>query len=335
MNEETVKLVIIGAGPAGYAAAIYTGRAQLEPLVLAGEKSGGQLMLTTKVENYPGFTQGIEGPQLMMDMRGQAERFGSRVLDQNVLSVDFRVQPFQIKVGSIGEGKPVNRYQAETIIIATGAESVTLDVPGEREYIGRGVSYCAVCDGAFFKDKAVWVVGGGDAAMEDTLALTKFAREITIIHRRDAFKASKIMQQRVLEDHKDKVKVSWNSEVVEVIGDQRTVTGIKIKNNQNNEIQELPAEGVFVAIGHKPASEFLEGQVSLNEKGYIITGLTSPSNDKQESLWLGGYPTMTSVPGVFAAGDNVDFRYRQAVTAAGMGVMAALDAEWWLEKSKS
>jgi thioredoxin reductase (NADPH) len=333
MNEETVKLVIIGAGPAGYAAAIYTGRAQLEPLVLAGEKSGGQLMLTTKVENYPGFTQGIEGPQLMMDMRGQAERFGSRVLDQNVLSVDFRVQPFQIKVGSIGEGKPVNRYQAETIIIATGAESVTLDVPGEREYIGRGVSYCAVCDGAFFKDKAVWVVGGGDAAMEDTLALTKFAREITIIHRRDAFKASKIMQQRVLEDHKDKVKVSWNSEVVEVIGDQRTVTGIKIKNNQNNEIQELPAEGVFVAIGHKPASEFLEGQVSLNEKGYIITGLTSPSNDKQESLWLGGYPTMTSVPGVFAAGDNVDFRYRQAVTAAGMGVMAALDAEWWLDRT--
>ena len=309
------KVIVIGSGPAGYAAAIYLARAELKPLVLAGEKSGGQLMLTTEIENYPGFPKGIMGPQLMLEMRAQAERFGAEIIDKNVNQVDFSQKPLVI------EGN-----RAEAVIIATGAESLPLGVVGEADYIGRGVSYCAVCDAAFFKGKRVFVVGGGDAAMEDTLALTKFAKKITVIHRRDQFKASKIMQARVLAA-KDKVDVLWNSGAVEVLGDGVKIRTIKVKNLLTGKITEEETDGLFVAIGHKPATSFLKGQVELDEKNYIKTGVNYGGVD-----WLTGYPTMTSVPGVFAAGDNVDFRYKQAATAAGMGVMAALDAEKWLER---
>lgn len=347
------KLAIIGSGPAGYAAAIYTARAQLTPVVYAGVKGGGQLMLTTEVENYPGWEIGKMGPELMLGMRKQAERFGAEIIDHDVVRVDLSVRPFRIWAGhhlhkepEAGHIHPEPMTQdmipdhrmvrddrthedydtAQAVIITTGAESVPLGIPGEADYIGRGVSYCAVCDAAFFKGKRVFVAGGGDAAMEDTLALTKFASKVTIIHRREAFRASKIMQERVL-SKKNLVDVLWNSEVTEVLGNREKVIGIKITNKQTGKIQERAADGVFVAIGHKPATEFLGGQIDLDEKGYVKTGLNYPQDS-----WLTGYPTMTSVPGVFAAGDNVDFRYKQAATAAGMGVMAALDAEKWLEE---
>jgi thioredoxin reductase (NADPH) len=247
-------------------------------------------------------------------MRAQAERFGAEIIDKDVREIDLSGKIFKV------EGK-----QTEVVIITTGAESIPLGVPGEAQYIGRGVSYCAVCDAAFFKEKRVFVVGGGDAAMEDTLALTKFAKKITIIHRRDQFRASKIMQARVLA-RTDKVDVLWNSEIVGVEGDGMKIKQIKIKNLLTKEINEAETEGLFVAIGHKPATDFLKDQLQLDEKKYVKTGINYGGAD-----WRQGYPTMTSVPGVFAAGDNVDFRYRQAVSAAGMGVMAALDAERWLE----
>ena len=316
----TRNVIIIGSGPSGYAAGIYLSRAQLKPLLFAGEASGGQLMLTTDVENYPGFPEGILGPELMIKMREQAQRFGTEIIDKNVTEVDFSKRPFR-----------VNDYQAEAVVITTGAESILLNVPGERELMGRGVSTCAVCDAAFYRDKVTFVVGGGDAAMEDTLALTKFAKSVTLIHRRDQLKASKIMQQRVLEEHKDKVSVLWNSVVREVKGDPPSlkasegqggkVSGIVVENLQTKKQKEFPAEGVFVAIGHRPMTDFLKGKIDLDEKGYVVTrgGLMN-------------YPTMTSVEGVFAGGDVVDFRYKQAVTAAGMGTMAALDCEWWLER---
>ncbi|OGV95674.1 thioredoxin-disulfide reductase [Microgenomates group bacterium RBG_16_45_19] len=316
---ETVEVIIIGSGPAGYAAALYAARAQLKPLVLAGEKGGGQLMLTTQVENYPGFKDGVMGPDLMAVMRQQAEKFGAVMKDQNVDKVDFSRQPLTVVSGEI-------EYQGEAVILTTGAESIPLGVPGESDYIGRGVSYCAVCDAPFFKDKRVVVVGGGDAAVEDTLALTKFTAKISLIHRRDQFRASKIMQARVL-GQKDKVEVLWESQVVKVTGDEKHVTSVTVKNIKTGQVQEIPAQGLFVAIGHRPATEFLKGQVALDEKDYVKTSINYPEGQS----WLKGYPTMTSVPGVFAGGDNVDFRYRQAVTAAGMGVMAALDAEKWLE----
>ncbi len=333
------KLIIIGGGPAGYAAAIYAARAQLQPLVFAGEKHGGQLMLTTEVENYPGFKEGILGPELMLTMRGQAERFAAEVVDQNVLKVDLSARPFRIwTTGDYAHGNghdTKGEYKTDALLITTGAESIPLGVKGERELTGRGVSYCAVCDAAFFKDKRVFVVGGGDAAMEDTMALTKFALTVTVIHRRERFRASKIMQERVLNNKK--VAVWWNTQVVEVIGDGQKIRAIRVKNLQTGEEREEMAEGLFVAIGHTPATEFLQGSgVELDEKGYVITGMTYPLHSKfqqpntKESLWLTGYPTMTTVEGVFAAGDNVDFKYRQAVTAAGYGVMAALDAERWL-----
>jgi thioredoxin reductase (NADPH) len=324
------KVIIIGSGPAGYAAAIYLARAQLAPLMLSGEKAGGQLMLTTEIENYPGFKEGIMGPELMMNMREQAQRFGTKIMD--VRATEVKMSPWPFTVFS-----QENTYQAEALLITTGAESLPLKVPGEVEYTGRGVSYCAVCDAAFFRNKRVFVVGGGDAAMEDTLALTKFAAEITVIHRRESFRASKIMQERVLGN--EKVAVWWKSEVEEVKGDGMKVTSLMVKNSETGESKEVPADGIFVAIGHKPATGFLGGQVELDEKGYVKTGLTyqmsdqiPETSDQKNHLWREGYPTMTNVPGVFAAGDNVDFRYRQAASAAGMGVMASLDVEWWLER---
>lgn len=334
---EIHNLIIIGSGPSGWAAATYTARAQLNPLVIAGEKSGGQLMLTTEVENYPGFPQGIQGPELMANMRQQAERFGANVIDLNAVEVDFSTSPFKICVYDSAIGNNGKReYLSHAVIVSTGAVSQMLGIPGEREFLGRGVSTCAVCDAAFFKGKRTFVVGGGDAAMEDALALTKFAEQITLVHRRDSFRASKIMQQRVLEEHQDKVSVLWNTEVVEVKGND-LVEKIVLKNTQTGATSEVAADGFFIAIGHKPATEIFRGQIMLDEKGYVVTRLglgkqsvaLAQSHLKED---LVQHPTMTSVEGVFAAGDVVDFRYRQAITAAGYGTMAALDAEWWLER---
>lgn len=293
------KLIIIGSGPAGYTAGIYAARAELKPLILAGEKSGGQLMNTTAVENWPGAEAGVMGPELMEKMRDQAKKFGAEIVDKNATQVDFSKTPFM-----------VNDLEAEAVIIATGAEPVKLNVPGEKELFGRGVATCAVCDAPFYKDKTAAVVGGGDAACEDALALTKFAKEIYLIVRRDQLRASKIMQDRVKKN--PKIKIIWNSQVTKIIGEKK-LEAIVINNTET-----IKTDGLFLAIGHKPATEVFKGQIELDEKGYIKTGLAD-------------YPTMTSINGIFAAGDVVDFRYRQAVTAAGMGCQAAIDAEKWLE----
>jgi len=328
---DTRRIAIIGSGPAGYAAAIYSARAQMQPLVFSGEKIGGQLMLTTEVENYPGFPQGVMGPLLMETMREQAGKFGAEFVDRFVTRVDFSKRPFGLWVGE-------DAYEAEAVIIATGAESRMLNIPGEDEYIGRGVSTCAVCDAAFYRDKNVYIVGGGDAAMEDTLALVKFAKSVTLIHRRDSLRASKIMQKRVLEDHKDKVSVKWNTAVTKVVGDGNLVKAIVIKDMKTNTEEEVSADGLFIAIGHIPATTFLKGHVDLDEKGYVVTRMSTSQKGLAlaqahlNSEGLVEFPTTTSVEGVFAGGDNVDFHYKQAVTAAGMGVQAALDAEWWLER---
>ncbi len=330
MSDNTVEnVIIIGSGPSGYGAAIYLSRSMLKPLVLSGEKSGGQLMLTTEVENYPGFPKGILGPQLMMDMRAQAERFGTRFADEQVVDVDFSVSPFVVKTTQ-------QTYMAKSVLISTGAESLWLNVPGESAFIGRGVSTCAVCDAAFFKDKRTFVIGGGDSAMEDTLALTKFAKEVTVIHRRDSFKASKIMQERVIEN--PKVKVMWNATVKEIKGNAK-VESILVEHLDTKTVEEIPADGVFLAIGHKPSTEVFKDKVRLNKKGFVVTRLVLDAESLEEagkSLKDGllEYPTMTSVPGVFAAGDVVDFRYKQAITATGYGVMASLDIEKWLESQE-
>ncbi|MBU0576706.1 thioredoxin-disulfide reductase [Patescibacteria group bacterium] len=308
---EHTQVAIIGSGPAGYTAAVYNARAQLQPIVFAGDKSGGQLMWTTDVENFPGFSQGKPGPELMMEMRAQAEKFGADIRDQYVISVDFSVRPFKLQIYQSEE------ITADAVIIATGAEARMMGIPGEKEFLGRGVSTCAVCDAAFFKDKVVYVAGGGDSAMEDTLALTKFAKKITLVHRSDEFRASKIMQERVLNN--DKVKVMYNSQVTAVLGAQLVN---KIKISQDGKEQEFPADGLFLAIGHTPMSKIFIDQIKLDEQGYIITFESKKST------------TMTSVEGVFAAGDVVDRRYRQAITAAGMGCAAALDAQRWLEQQE-
>ena len=306
---------MIGSGPAGYTAGIYLARAELKPVILAGEKWGGQLMLTTEVENYPGFSDGIMGPKLMEEMRRQAEKFGAEVVDKSVSKVDFSTRPFKVHLGGVPSATP--EVLAETIIIATGAEARLLGVPGEDKFMGRGVSTCAVCDAPFYKGKAqVYVVGGGDAAMEEVLALSKFAQKVGLIHRRDSLKASKIMQRKAEEG--GKVEFLWNTEVVEIKGDQQA-RAVVVKSNQTGAVKELALDGIFMAIGHVPATEIFKNQIELDRKGYVVT-------DKDEA-----YPTMTSMAGVFAAGDVVDWRYRQAVTAAGMGCMAALDAEKWVE----
>lgn len=348
------KVAIIGSGPAGFTAAIYAGRASLSPIQITGAKSGGQLMWTTDIENFPGFPQGINGPQLMMDMRAQAERFGTTMVDQQVTATDFSQKPFRIWT-NLPEGVTVDEYEradeaqhatlieeikkgqpeieAETVIITTGAESIMLGVPGEMEFLGRGVSTCAVCDAAFFKDKITYVVGGGDSAMEDTLALTKFAKEVHVIHRRDAFKASKIMQERVLNN--PKVKVLWNSSVQEVKGTGKVET---IVVQTGDTTQELPTDGLFIAIGHKPMSNIFNGSIERDSHGYIVTRAshTKAGLEKAQAVvdeaGLVAFPTMTSVEGIFAAGDVVDVRYKQAVTAAAQGCMAALDAERYLEE---
>ena len=304
------KLIIIGSGPAGLTAALYAARADLNPLVFEGVAAGGQLMITTDVENYPGFPDGILGPDLMDHFRKQAERFSARLQQVDVTEVDFGSRPFRLKVGA-------DEYTADAVIIATGATAKWLGVPGEDRLTGRGVSACATCDGFFFRDQELVVVGGGDTAMEEALFLTKFASKINIVHRRDEFRASKIMAQRAI-DH-DKINVIWNSVVTDIKGDT-TVESVTIENTVSGERSELLVSGVFVAIGHEPNTELIAGQVDLDENGYIVK---SPDGS-----------TRTNVDGVFAAGDVADHIYRQAVTAAGTGSMAAIDAERWLAEQE-
>ena len=299
-------VIIIGSGPAGLTAAIYTTRADLKTLVIAGAKWGGQLMLTTLVENFPGFPDGIQGPELMQNMKKQAERFGAEFLDEDFISADFSSKPFKITASD-------KTFEARSIIIATGADTKWLEVPGEKEKIGRGVSSCAPCDAFFFKNKNVIVVGGGDSAMEEALVLTKFATSVTLVHRKDSFRASEIMQKRVKEN--PKIKIMYNSEITEVLG-ETNVTGVKVKNNQTNQISEMSIDGVFVAIGHFPNTGKFK-DIELDENGFI----------KVHDHFL------TNKEGVFVAGDVHDAHYKQAITAAGYGCSAALEAEKWLESS--
>lgn len=312
------EVIVIGSGPAGYAAAIYLARARLNPLVLAGEKAGGQLMLTTEVENYPGFAKGIQGPELMMEMRVQAEKFGAEIRNENVTKVELGGEFKKVWVGDQLE-------ESKVVIVTTGARAKMLNV-GEERLLGRGVSTCATCDAAFFKDKITYLVGGGDVAMEDALALAKFAKRVEIVHRRDEFRASKVMQERVLGE--DKVKVRWSSEVVGVKGESM-LEGIKIKDVKTGKEEEVEADGLFLAIGHIPDTDFLGDAIEVDSHGYVVTRMVK-NGVEERNEWLEGYPTMSSIEGVFAAGDVVDFRYRQAITAAGMGVQAALDVEKYL-----
>lgn len=300
------KLIIIGSGPAGLTAALYAARADLHPLVLEGSAAGGQLMITTDVENYPGFPDGIMGPELMDQFRKQAERFGARLHQVDVTEVDFSTGPLQLKVGA-------DEYTTDAVIIATGASARWIGVPGEEHLTGKGVSACATCDGFFFRDQELIVVGGGDTAMEEALFLTKFASKVTIVHRRDEFRASKIMATRALEH--PKIEVIWNTVVTKIHGEDM-VTGATLEDTVSGEKTEMAINGVFIAIGHKPTTELFVGHLDLDENGYLIAGL--------------GGGTKTSVEGVFASGDVADHTYRQAVTAAGTGCMAAIDAERWL-----
>ncbi|HSX08693.1 MAG TPA: thioredoxin-disulfide reductase [Candidatus Saccharimonadales bacterium] len=297
-------VIILGSGPAGLTAAIYTTRASLKTLVIAGEKWGGQLMLTTEVENFPGFPEGIQGPDLMTNMRKQAEHHGAEIVDVNFSSGDFSQSPFKVQAGE-------NSYEGKAIIIATGADTKWLGIPGEKEKIGRGVSSCAPCDAPFFKEKDVIVAGGGDSAMEEACVLTRFAKSVTIIHRRDELKASQIMIDKAKAN--PKIKFILNSQITEILGDFK-VEGIKVKNNATGEESELKTDGVFVAIGHIPNSKVFQG-IDVDEKGFIIVH----------------EHTKTNKEGVFVAGDIHDKQYMQAVTAAGFGCASALEAERWLE----
>lgn len=304
MQPGTRNVVIIGSGPAGLTAAIYTGRAELKPLVIAGATWGGQLMLTSEVENFPGFPKGILGPELMKNLRDQSTRFGAEIIDVNVESVDFSKRPFVIKAG----GKEI---KAHSVILATGAGAKWLNLENEKRLIGSGVSSCATCDGFFFKGKEIAVVGGGDAALEEALFLTKFATKVTVIHRRDTLRASKIMQERAKKN--PKISFLWNTEVKDVIGKEK-VEALKLYDKKTKKESTFKTDGLFVAIGHAPNTIFLKGQVEVDKKGYVIV-----KNN-----------THTNVEGVFVAGDVQDYRYRQAITAAGLGCMAGMDSEKWL-----
>ncbi len=300
-------IVIIGSGPAGYTAAIYNARADLMPLLIEGPQPGGQLTITTEVENFPGFSEGIMGPALMEEMKKQALRFGTEIISALVTSVDFSSRPFLIRLDNREE------IRSKTVIIASGASARLIGIPSESRLMGRGVSACATCDGFFFRDKEITVIGGGDTALEEALFLTKFASKVTVIHRRNEFRASKIMQDRATANKK--IHFVLDSVIEEILGeDKARVTGIRIRNVKSGDVSDIPCEGVFMAIGHEPNTKVFQGQIELDAKGYIA---------------LKG-KSQTSVPGVFAAGDVVDPVYKQAVTAAGMGCMAALDAERFL-----
>ena len=306
MTDETRELIIIGGGPAGYTAALYAARANLEPLVIEGFAWGGQLMITSDVENYPGYADGILGPQMMQDFRRQAERFGAEFVTDDVTRVDFSEHPFRVYVGD-------TEYRSEAVIVATGASARQLGLESERTLQGKGVSYCAVCDAAFFRDREVVVVGGGDSAMEEAIFLTKFANKVTLIHRRPEFRASPIMIDRARAN--EKVEFLTPAVVEEVVADNGQTSSVRVRNLDTGELQEIPAQGLFVAIGHDPNTKLFLDQLDHDQAGYLVT---EPGS------------TRTNVEGVFAAGDVVDHTYRQAVTAAGSGTMAALDAERWL-----
>jgi thioredoxin reductase (NADPH) len=307
VQNEVREVIIIGGGPAGFTAALYSARANLHPVVIEGFAWGGQLMITSDVENYPGYPDGILGPEMMRDFRRQAERFGAEFVTDDVTKVDFSERPFRVWVGD-------DEYRAATVIVSTGANARQLGLPSEQTLQGRGVSYCAVCDAAFFRDKEVVVVGGGDSAMEEATFLTKFASKVMIVHRRDEFRASQIMLERARSN--DKIEFITNAVVEEVLGvEEGEVTGVRVRDVNSGETTELPAQGLFVAIGHDPNTELFLDQLEHDEAGYLITRAGS---------------TATNVPGVFAAGDVVDHVYRQAITAAGTGSMAALDAERFL-----
>lgn len=302
-------VIIIGSGPAGYTAALYAGRADLKPLLFAGWQPGGQLMITTDVENYPGFPEGVMGPEMMEKFKEQAVRFGTDVREENVTKVDFSQTPHRVWVGE-------TEYQANAVIISTGASAKWLGIPGEVEFGGYGVSACATCDGFFFRGKNVMVIGGGDTAMEEANYLTRHAEKVILVHRREEFRASKIMQDRVLKN--PKVEILYNSALTEMYGDEkpRKLRGVKVQNTQTGEIADHPIDGVFVAIGHKPNSDLFKGMLDMDDTGYLLPVLGT---------------SKTKIPGVFVAGDVADSVYRQAVTAAGSGCMAAIDAERYLE----
>lgn len=302
------KVIILGSGSAGYTAAIYCSRANLETVLIAGQELGGQLATTTDVENFPGFPEGILGPDLMENMKKQAERFGTKMVTDFIKEVDFSSRPFKLKGSS-------EEYEADAVIIGTGASAKWLCLEDEKKYIGRGYTSCATCDGFFYKDKEVIVIGGGDSAMEEATFLTRFASKVYVVHRREELRASKIMQDRAMNN--EKIEFIWNSEIVEFKGAEK-VEGVVLKDTKTGETKDMTIDGVFVAIGHKPNTEFLGGQITLDESGYIVP---------QQR-------TMTNVAGVFAAGDVVDTVYRQAITAAGDGCRAAIDCERWLEENE-
>lgn len=314
------QVIIIGSGPAGLTAAIYSARANLSPLVIEGEPSstsdqpGGQLMLTTEVENYPGFPEGIMGPDLMQNFRSQAERFGASFLTQKVTRVDFSHTPFQVWIGDPNAEEA--SYSADSVIVSTGARSVMLELPNEFELVGHGLSTCATCDGFFFREQEIAVVGGGDSAMEEATFLSRFASKVTIIHRREELRASKIMQERAFSN--PKIDFLWNHEVIRYIGESK-LEGITVRDVNSGNEKNIDLSGLFIAIGHKPNTDIFVGQLDLLDNGYVAT--------KSDS-------SLTNVPGVFACGDVQDFTYRQAITAAGSGCMAAIDAERWLEEQE-
>jgi thioredoxin reductase (NADPH) len=316
MEQKIYDTAIIGSGPSGLTAAIYTTRGAASTIIFGGDMWGGQLMLTTQIDNFPS-QSGIMGPELMQKMKDQALSFGAEFVPSNVTSIDVSKRPFQLTVNS-------QQYLARSVIIATGAETKWLDVPGLSKLIGRGISSCAPCDAPFFRNKRVAIVGGGDSAMEEALVLTKYASEVFVIHRRDTFRASVAMQQKVLND--PKIKVMWETEVIEVIGVEK-VEKVKIKNNKTNEISELNLDGVFVAIGHTPSTLVFKGKIDLDEKGYVLrNSKLQMTNSKFESA--------TNVPGIFVAGDVHDTTYKQAITAAGFGCMAGMDTLKFLEETK-
>jgi thioredoxin reductase (NADPH) len=307
-SNEHFDVIIIGSGPAGYTASIYTSRAKLKTLIITGSLPGGQLMTTSEVENYPGFPNGIFGPELMINMKQQSERFGTILITDEVTKVDFKRRPFKIFTQSA-------IYTAESVLISTGATPRKLGIEPEQAFSGRGISYCATCDGPFFKDQHIVVVGGGDTALEEANFLTKFGKSVKIIHRRERLRASKILQERAFEN--PKIEFIWNSSVIDIEGNNK-ISSIIIKNNTNGEEKKLNVGGLFVAIGHEPNTSIFKGQIDMDDKGYVI---------------VSNY-TKTNIDGIFASGDVHDYRYRQAITAAGFGCMAALDIEKWLADRK-